>query len=68
MNAPMKTQNPHTTRLAAFLAIFIGCLFVISHAGATETGRRSRRVRQPPEHCAIPCPGRVPGCVGRTAR
>jgi hypothetical protein len=37
MNAPMKSHKPHITKLAAFLAIFIGCLFVISHAGATET-------------------------------
>ncbi|MCH8226833.1 MAG: hypothetical protein IIC63_00255 [Proteobacteria bacterium] len=37
MQAPTKSSDLHTTKLAAFLVIFIACLFVIDQARATET-------------------------------
>ena len=38
MQAPTKSSDLNTTKLATFLVIFIACLFVINNARATETG------------------------------
>ncbi len=37
MQAPTKSSDLNTTKLATFLVIFIACLFVINNARATET-------------------------------